>query len=1023
MNSVCRCVLFEMLAGTPPFVASNQAALTEKICHGPTPSLPQSCPSHLSQIVEATLQKLPHRRPSMDECCGMFNGLCQKACHSAPALMLQPSASEGKPKVTGHKQIHPQSTQLLPSSAHPQDVKGPRYTAGDTEPSTPAGKLESTAAATTTVSDDRTESSTSFLFSRSPHEASRVESGAPQPDVADCTHLATITAPSHVDQPKQDSIRGSQLPFSTSRPSNPLPQAEVTLDTSQYSPSSAVPVAALNTSVQVTQVISRSTLETPETLQAPHANSSSKSSVHSALYAPEHLTQQSNAFDAANPRILKDSVAGEAPTGGSQQPLSALMLPHGSNVALHSSGVSSCVCSSPQPPTWCSPNCAPPPQPHAQPPIAIALQEHHERVQVQHQHQRLTDEHSAAQNSLQKRMQQLQQQQQHLAPLKSVLYKAASSASDAEHTAHEHAGLGTDQPSRKVSAPLPAPSVFTGGQIVPAAADQASKVSALAPASLPSAPAAQSSAITDPTSTQAVGHCVQTNSTTVNGSVHTKSTPLVTSQATLQGHAGAKSFWWPTVRALQSPFCSGALPEASKTIANDCTGFSHSVDCAADDLSNSGVTAQYASDEKSLSATDADSNAPITSDQLHATETADMQQGSQILVTADTDQGLEKGPLRCLEASAVSYPESAEATLQPRSDVDADTKVSAEVAYLPAGFFSEKPILSGGSSKVVNANRVDGMPADSDMPHQTFEGAMKAKFVSDTCHEHLSDVLECSKVQNDGAVFPASIAAEIPAMTTGDTAVKSEAFDSTGVCAGAPAAPEFSEQNLIRMSITAHMHQDVHAAHESQDTHSVLEHPDSLVVKRSVYSTDFQLNSDVHNRKASVLSDCELIVARKLPELTVSPQPDQKVPLQQLKSAERTIVIGRAELELKACYGDVVDSGAAAVHARGVSDGLVSSKQPEGANERSCAASTSIEVHAGITADITDAINKHSESSIGAHSSARSQEKQQHKQLPQVSSPIASQRAAENCLGCIEALKCGSSSSVSFALSFFLSFL
>lgn len=74
--SLCRCVLYEMLAGTPPYVAMNQLALSEKICHGPAPDLPTTCPPQLAYIITGALQKLPQRRPSMEQCFNLISCLC-----------------------------------------------------------------------------------------------------------------------------------------------------------------------------------------------------------------------------------------------------------------------------------------------------------------------------------------------------------------------------------------------------------------------------------------------------------------------------------------------------------------------------------------------------------------------------------------------------------------------------------------------------------------------------------------------------------------------------------------------------------------------------------------------------------------------------------------------------------------------------------------------------------------------------------------------------------------------------------
>eukprot|EP00930_Biecheleria_cincta_P049175 TRINITY_DN34418_c0_g1_i1.p1 TRINITY_DN34418_c0_g1~~TRINITY_DN34418_c0_g1_i1.p1 ORF type:complete len:535 (+),score=61.51 TRINITY_DN34418_c0_g1_i1:349-1953(+) len=60
-------VLFELLSLQTPFQASNMAAIVIRIVTAEPPPLPEVCGEHVQELVSATLQKLPERRPNTDE--------------------------------------------------------------------------------------------------------------------------------------------------------------------------------------------------------------------------------------------------------------------------------------------------------------------------------------------------------------------------------------------------------------------------------------------------------------------------------------------------------------------------------------------------------------------------------------------------------------------------------------------------------------------------------------------------------------------------------------------------------------------------------------------------------------------------------------------------------------------------------------------------------------------------------------------------------------------------------------------
>lgn len=82
---VCRCVLYEMVAGAPPYVAVNQMALAEKICGSPPPALPDTCPPSLQHLILSILQKEPSQRPSMLQCLNYVSSLPLQPGPSMPA--------------------------------------------------------------------------------------------------------------------------------------------------------------------------------------------------------------------------------------------------------------------------------------------------------------------------------------------------------------------------------------------------------------------------------------------------------------------------------------------------------------------------------------------------------------------------------------------------------------------------------------------------------------------------------------------------------------------------------------------------------------------------------------------------------------------------------------------------------------------------------------------------------------------------------------------------------------------------
>jgi serine/threonine protein kinase len=75
-----------MLAGSPPYVATNQVALSDNICHEHPPALPPNCPPQLALIITRALQKLPDLRPSMEQFFHMINSVCRSVHEIAPTV-------------------------------------------------------------------------------------------------------------------------------------------------------------------------------------------------------------------------------------------------------------------------------------------------------------------------------------------------------------------------------------------------------------------------------------------------------------------------------------------------------------------------------------------------------------------------------------------------------------------------------------------------------------------------------------------------------------------------------------------------------------------------------------------------------------------------------------------------------------------------------------------------------------------------------------------------------------------------
>jgi hypothetical protein len=65
-----------MAVGVPPYVAGNQIALAEKICHRQPPAMPSTCSPALQWLVRAALAKSPEKRPTMVECFQVASSCC-----------------------------------------------------------------------------------------------------------------------------------------------------------------------------------------------------------------------------------------------------------------------------------------------------------------------------------------------------------------------------------------------------------------------------------------------------------------------------------------------------------------------------------------------------------------------------------------------------------------------------------------------------------------------------------------------------------------------------------------------------------------------------------------------------------------------------------------------------------------------------------------------------------------------------------------------------------------------------------
>jgi serine/threonine protein kinase len=77
------CLVFELVAGVPPFTAQNQVALAQKIVNSPAPRLPQHVGAELSFLVGKMLTKDPEKRPSIADVLGLS---CVKARVERAAL-------------------------------------------------------------------------------------------------------------------------------------------------------------------------------------------------------------------------------------------------------------------------------------------------------------------------------------------------------------------------------------------------------------------------------------------------------------------------------------------------------------------------------------------------------------------------------------------------------------------------------------------------------------------------------------------------------------------------------------------------------------------------------------------------------------------------------------------------------------------------------------------------------------------------------------------------------------------------
>ena len=64
---LCRCLIYELATGQPPFTAANQVALARKVVTEPPPKLPIQYSADLGRLVSAMLEKDPQARISVAE--------------------------------------------------------------------------------------------------------------------------------------------------------------------------------------------------------------------------------------------------------------------------------------------------------------------------------------------------------------------------------------------------------------------------------------------------------------------------------------------------------------------------------------------------------------------------------------------------------------------------------------------------------------------------------------------------------------------------------------------------------------------------------------------------------------------------------------------------------------------------------------------------------------------------------------------------------------------------------------------
>ena len=80
-------MLYELIAGVPPYVAANQVALAEKICKQSPPPLPEATSPQLRRLIQRTLCKHPQERPTIVDCFLEASAAC------SPQPALQPSCA------------------------------------------------------------------------------------------------------------------------------------------------------------------------------------------------------------------------------------------------------------------------------------------------------------------------------------------------------------------------------------------------------------------------------------------------------------------------------------------------------------------------------------------------------------------------------------------------------------------------------------------------------------------------------------------------------------------------------------------------------------------------------------------------------------------------------------------------------------------------------------------------------------------------------------------------------------------